>query len=50
MSMRRRDMRANNTPWYILLEQGRAERPSPSMLDTLCASLRLADIELLRER
>src|ERR671915_489059 len=27
--------------WYIRLEQGRAERPSPSVLDTLSAALRL---------
>jgi transcriptional regulator with XRE-family HTH domain len=31
--------------WYIRLEQGRAERSSPSVLDTLSESLRLSDDE-----
>ncbi len=31
--------------WYIRLEQGRAERPSPSVLDALSGALRLSDDE-----
>jgi len=31
--------------WYIRLEQGRAERPSPSVLDSLAAALRLSEDE-----
>jgi transcriptional regulator with XRE-family HTH domain len=31
--------------WYVRLEQGRAERPSPSVLDALARALRLTDDE-----
>jgi transcriptional regulator with XRE-family HTH domain len=31
--------------WYIRLEQGRGERPSPSVLDSLSGALRLTDDE-----
>lgn len=31
--------------WYIRLEQGRADRPSPSVLDALCRALQLSSDE-----